>query len=374
MIRGHLGRVFMFTSNHLERRADGKRPPWTWWHRSVHVMHLPRLILLCRVFGHRPVVDGTNPNYPGGHASRWVACTRCGERGNPQGRLEPALYQIGDRYEGPWRTDVYDEDNPDLVLAEKHNPNQFGVPGPIRRRAEGDVGLEVKLGRTFGGTGFEVKIGNCGSDHVFAAQLSIWPLLWISFHTAGFGRWLQLRFNPTGYESRVTGFRFWRGGFEWKLWAPRDRDGGKPPWWQQFEIRPRLLDRLLGRKQYRYVDVAGAKTSRMIRMPERDYLVSLQLQKVSAGRERGRRRESWSVDWSTVGSGIPTKGIDRGRVYGSHVTVSAEAVREGMWPSEAAAEIARKVTGYRIREGYDPIRKLPINMTEGTAMTEEIAC
>ncbi|MEO3868203.1 hypothetical protein ABGB18_05160 [Nonomuraea sp. B12E4] len=43
-------------------------------HRRFWLHDVPRLMLWCRLRGHKPVVDGYSPHVPGGDAMRWVAC------------------------------------------------------------------------------------------------------------------------------------------------------------------------------------------------------------------------------------------------------------------------------------------------------------
>jgi len=82
------------------RKRDGERPG-TLLNRGYFLTGLPRLILLCRLLGHRPVVDGTT-GYRDRPGHRWVCCDRCGVRPDPQGQLDPDRWNIGDRYTGPF--------------------------------------------------------------------------------------------------------------------------------------------------------------------------------------------------------------------------------------------------------------------------------
>lgn len=80
-------------------KRDGKRRG-TLLNRGYFISGLPRLIPVCRLLGHRPVVDGTQ-GIGTSKPSRWVCCDRCGIRPDPQGQLDPARWNIGDRYDGP---------------------------------------------------------------------------------------------------------------------------------------------------------------------------------------------------------------------------------------------------------------------------------
>lgn len=321
----------------------------------------PRLLLRCRLLGHKPVVDGTTGSRPDHPGYRWVCCDRCGIRGEPQGHLDPAVHAIGDRYLGNWTGRV-----PTGRLEWRVNDAARGFtdPGPLPSRSTGKLGGQLVVGRTFGGeVGFEVKVGNCGSEHTLAATLYAGHLFTLYLHTERHGTGLQRWLNPVGYDSRLISLRVSLSGVRWRLWSKRDglsvgRD--REPWWCNGEIRLRPLDRLLGVKRYEYADV-GEPVGRFVRMPERDYLVSLKLQRCILGRRRGRKRYSWSVDWSALGDGIPTKAPERGRVFGSGVNVSDRAVRAGTWPAEAVAAIAAQMTTDRTGYGWEPIGRVVVD-------------
>jgi hypothetical protein len=101
----------------------------------------------------------------------------------------------------------------------------------------------------------------------------------------------------------------------------------------------------------------------MVRMPEADYLVALKLQRVTHGRRRGREpKRSWSVDWTTLGGGIPTKGPHRGRICGSGVDVSDRSVRAGTWPAEAVAAVAARITRDRTGHGWEPLGAVAVDL------------
>ncbi|GGK90431.1 hypothetical protein Ppa06_57960 [Planomonospora parontospora subsp. parontospora] len=71
----------------------GRLVDLSWW------LGVPRLLLVCRVLGHRPVVDGVDtPRW----SARWVACSRSGSRPSPQGDLDPTVWEIGRPYDGPF--------------------------------------------------------------------------------------------------------------------------------------------------------------------------------------------------------------------------------------------------------------------------------
>ncbi|MCI3246283.1 hypothetical protein [Streptomyces spinosisporus] len=341
-----------FSVNYRER--DGQRRG-TLLNRGYFASSLPRLILACRLLGHRPVVDGTEGfNDRPGH--RWVCCDRCGVRPDPQGHLDPDRWDIGDRYDGPLdgvrppypsREEIKQRAEQGLPLYEREP-----VPGPWPGKPTGDVGAQLIIGKSFPGWDAELKIGNAGSEHTLAAHLRLHPFGAIYLHTERFGTWLQRRLNPTGYESRVISLGIQHGGIDWKLWAKRDESSRDDPWWMRGTIKLDPRDRLFGRSRYEYEDI-GEPLTVTVRMPHGDdHEVRLKLQKCTDGRNR-RRFHSWTVDWFTR-PGIPTKQRGRGLVLGSAVDVSAASVEGGTWPAEAAAAIAARMTADRTQYGYRP--------------------
>lgn len=345
-----------FTVNYLKRdRREGRRRPWTFVDVGFFLFGVPRLMLWCRLFGHRPVVDGTSPLSSAGDPHRWVCCDRCGVRGDPQGTLDHRVYRVGQRYRGAWA--------PPGAAVQKPPPDRRGwwrSPGPIEAHPTGELGGELVLGRNHRGSlGFEAKVGNAGSEHTLAVKISfVVGVLYL--HTERFGTWLQRRLNPVGYQSKLIGFEVGWGFARWRLWSGRDALRAGPdaePWWRQGEIRVRTRDWLLGPSRYRYIP-AGEPQPRIVRMPEGDYLVDLKLQRVVHGRRRGPKHRSWLVEWETPrgARGIPTEGPRRGHVTGASITMPAESVRDDTWAAEAAARIALWATQQRNQHGWDPTR------------------
>lgn len=331
------------------RERDGERRG-TLLNRGYFLSGLPRLILLCRIFGHRPTVDGTQ-GIGTSKPSRWVCCDRCGIRPDPQGHLDPEVSNIGDRYCGPF------DDFVDTV-------NQIRNPGPWPGKPTGEVGAQVIIGKSFPGWDVELKVGNAGSEHTLAAHLRLHPFGAIYLHTERFGTWLQRRLNPVGYQSRIISVGIQHGGIDWKLWAKRDEWSKSDPWWMRGTIKLDPRDRLFGRSHFEYENV-GEPVTVTVRMPHGDdHEVKLQLQRCTDGRNR-RRFHSWTADWTTR-PGIPTK-PHGGEVLGSAVDVSARSVTEGTWPAEAAAGIASRMTKDRTRYGY----RLPV-VADGSDFDVEV--
>jgi hypothetical protein len=315
------------TVDYTERDGNRARFDRGFW------LDLPRLMPLCRLLGHRPVVDGYGPINPGLHAARWVVCDRCGVRPEPQGRLDPDLWSVGQRYAGPVRTE-WPTDRGDL-------------PGPWPAAPTGTLGGQLVLGhRGDYAASLEVKIGNGGSEHVLAAQATLYPLGGLYLHTERHGTWLQRRLNPTGYESRLIGISVHSGQAYWRLWAKRNDRSRSDPRWQQGSFPVDLRTILFGPARYSYEDV-GERVPGLLRLPHGDdHPVTLQLQRVAFGRTRLRRRKlSWSVDCDSP-TGIPTRPGGRG-ITGVGVEVSDQAVRSGRWEAAALAALAVRITTER---------------------------
>lgn len=310
--------------------------------RGFWVHDIPRIVLLCRLFGHRPVVDGTK-GVGTLEPRRWVACNRCGTRTDPQGRLDPAVSDIGDRYVG-----THDG---------QKNPHYFlQNPGPWPASMTGTVGGQLVIGgRISSSVGIGIKVGNPGSEQVLAANLCLGPLGALYLHTENHGRWLQRRLNPTGYNSRVIEARINNGRLWWQLWARRDESRATDPRWMQgsFPIDPRRA--LLGKRTL-LQEPHGEPIDGRVCMPDGTvHDVRLRLEKWTSGRQRGRKTERWVVEWSSK-AGIPFRNDSwKGdEVFASSVDVSSTAVENGQWVQLACARIAADCARDRVRYNYQP--------------------
>lgn len=314
-------------------------------HRRLWVHDLPRLMPLCRLVGHRGIVDGYDL---GRSRARWVACGRCGVRPDPQGELDPDQWALGQRYEGPFSPRPY-VPRLDLRRGERRYP-----PGPWPAHPTGALDVEVVLGRRAFRVGAGMKIGNGGSENPIAAHVHLEPLGSLYFGTEGFGRGLQHRLNPRGSDSRVIEADIDHERLRWSLWARRNAWSRSDPRWMHGSVRLDPRDILLGDRRYSYEDV-GDPVAAVVRMPHGDdHDVTLQLQRQRLGRPRGRRTtESWSVDWK-AGPGIPTRPGDRGGIWASAVAVTDDVVADGTWPHVAAATVALDLTRLRARYDYQP--------------------
>lgn len=355
----------MYAHTRNYHRKDGPRARGEFVNVGFWVRRLPRLILGCRLLGHRPVVDGTEPLSPSDEGNRWVVCDRCGVRPDPQGRL-PAATTIGRRYTGRWGPNKYKsaywsdaEQRAEDLLSLK---GKLYPPGGFPRRPEGEFGGQLVVGRNVASRiGWEVKVGNAGSEQALAASFHLGWIGSLYLHTEGFGRGVQRRLNPTGYQSRVTGFHISAREIAWRLWSLRDGpNAGREPRWQRGSIDIRIVDKVLGPKLYHYTDVAGGETARLLRLSDGEYLIGLKLKRCVHGRAHGRKRSSWSVEWRALGRGIPTRSPGRGRIFGSGVTVSDGAVRAGTWPAAAIAAIAARIADMRTQHDWEPDGRVPI--------------
>lgn len=342
-----------FTVDYSKDRPD----PRVLMNRGFFLHGLPRLIALCRLLGHKPVVDGYDSKYgrEEERRARWVICGRCGIRPEPQGTLNPDDWNLGQPYTGPTST------SPRLspivrkqLAARGLGPAPNPLPGPWPKNPTSAVGAQVIIGRsTFLSAQF--KVGSSSSEQCLAANLSLGPLGAIYIHTEDHGRFIQRRLNGNkdlATESRVTGIDFYRGRLTWKLWklwAPRDTHFNDQPWWmgRSIPIDPRHY--LYGPVTNRKVS-STAKTPATVRMPDGDtYDVLVRLERWSIGRKRGRRRDHWTIDWEYK-PGIPYRAGDSyfsGNHPIQHVTADTPD-----WPALVAQSVADFIARDRARYGY----------------------
>lgn len=293
--------------------------------RGFWIHNVPRIVLACRLRGHKPVVDGTEGTRAGRPGYRWVCCDRCGLRPCPQGDLDPTVWSIGDVYSGQ-------------------------MPGPWPR-VLGTLGGQLLLGRRGGsGVGISATVGYAGDDHTLAGHVSLGRLGALYLHADGFGTRVQRRLNPVGYNSRVTDVAVQDGRLRWRLWAKRDEHSASTPRWRDGSVVVDLRERLWGPLLYSYEPV-GEPVAAMVRMPEGDdHEVVLKLRRVRRGRKRGVGELSWSADWSSK-NGIPFRNDSwkGNEVMAASVKVSDAAVKQDRWVAEACAGIAANVSAMRTR-------------------------
>jgi hypothetical protein len=323
----YFGKVFVHAFNYRKERKGR----WPLVDVGFWAHEVPRPVVRCFLFGHRPVVDGT----PRCH---WVVCDRCGTRPTPQGNLDADLV-IGQPYEGfQLTTDAV------LLDAGPHAPGPFPTP-------RGVIGGQLVLLGGMSGPSIEVKIGNAGSEHTLAAHVSLGRLGALYLHTESFGQGIQRRLNPVGYESRVTGVSMHDRRLWWNLWAKRNESSKSDPWWMHGSIKIDPRDIIWGEKRY-WHDKVGEPVASVLSMPEQDYPTNLQLERCEVGRPRGRRKfDYWAVDLRVQG-GIPTERRNHGHYYGFGVKVSDTSVTDGTWEMEALSAAHQRITQERIRQGF----------------------
>ncbi|WP_045562708.1 hypothetical protein [Streptomyces sp. FxanaA7] len=310
--------------------------------RGFWVHDIPRIVALCRLLGHKPVVDGTK-GIGDLKPSRWVACDRCGTRTDPQGRLDPAVSDIGDRYVGPHDG----HKNPHYLLQN---------PGPWPASLTGTVGGQLVIGgRVSSNLGIGFKVGNPGSEHVLSGNLCLGPLGALYLHTENHGRWLQRRLNPTGYDSRVIEVSIHHGCLYWQLWARRDESRASDPWWMSGSLRVDPRHYLLGKRTV-VREPQGEPVDGRVCMPDGTvHDVRLSLEKWTTGRQRGRKTERWVVDWSSkAGISFRNHSWKGDEVFGSSVDVPHTAVENDQWVQLACARIAADCARDRARHNYRP--------------------
>ncbi|MGW6912602.1 hypothetical protein ACWGB8_02070 [Kitasatospora sp. NPDC054939] len=329
-------------------KQDGHRAG-TLLNRSFYLDGTPRLIALCRLFGHRPVVDGYGSGEDRRQA-RWVACRRCGIRPVPQGNLDPGQWALGQRYDGPF--------SPTAPQAETKTPGAMykapGVPGPWPTSPKAEISGQLVIGGgQYRSLGAKFKVGNCGSENALSCHVAFGRLGALYLNSGSHARWVQRRLNSGTYASRVVEATVHDGSLWWKIWAPQDSWTKGTPRWMDGSTVLDPRDRWLGPVRYSYEDVGPKRPGRVL-MPEGDgHTVTLQLQRQRKGRRRGRQVESWVVDW-LCRPGIPVRNHDwKGdEIISSSVEVSESAVEYGRWPEEACARIAADMSQDRSRHRW----------------------
>lgn len=332
----------------INRNTGGAHEPGLLVSRTFWISDVPRLIPLCRLLGHRPIVDGTDT------PCRWVACDRCGIRADPQGNLDPAQWDIGQPYTGPFNTAA---PLSPVVRKQLHRkgllPKEANLPG-IWPAPVGTVGGEIHVGKSKWRTvGIDFKVGNCGSEQVLAASLRLGPLGSLYLHTEDHGRWLQRRLNPTGYQSRETGLSYYQGRLSWQLWAKRDEWSKSDPKWMSGSVPVDPRDFLFGPVKNRKVSETE-KVPAVVRMPEGDtHDVLVHLERWEARRTRGRARSFWRAEWDSK-AGIPVRNHSwKGdEYYSSSWVIEGVTPDNPRWPHIVAAAAAEHCSRDRARYNY----------------------
>ncbi|MFD9004480.1 hypothetical protein ACFV0T_26565 [Streptomyces sp. NPDC059582] len=332
----------------IDRNSGDDHQPSVLVSRTFWASDVPRLIPLCRLIGHKPVIDGTDT------PCRWVACDRCGLRANPQGNLDPTQWDIGQPYTGPLTPTKPLSRIVRKQLARRGITPDQSQPGPFAKQPTGTVGGDICIGKSKWRTvGIDFKVGNCGSEQVLAASLRLGLLGSLYLHTEDHGRWLQRRLNPTGYQSRETGLSYYQGRISWQVWARRDEHRASDPKWMSGSVAIDPRDYLLGPVTNEKVDSTGDVPA-VIRMPEGDnHDVTVRLEKWQTRRRRGRATTFWRAEWNSK-PGIPVRNHSwKGDEY-----FSSSFVIEGItpdnprWPQVVCGAAVEHLCRDRARYGY----------------------
>lgn len=340
-----------FTIDRLKDRPD----PRVLLHRSYYASSLPRLIPRCRLFGHKPVVDGYDSQYgPQEHRRRrWVCCDRCGVRPEPQGNLDPDQWQLGQLYTGP--TTTARRLSPAVVrqLARKGiTPRESTEPGTWPTDPEGALGAELVIGHSHS-IGADIKVGNPGSEHVLAGHIGLGPLGALYLHTERYGTWVQRRLNPSGHQSREVGFSIYHGRLSWQMWAKRDEHSASDPKWMRGSIPIDPRHHILGPRRNRKV-ATTEDVPAVVRMPEGDtHEVTVRLEQWESRRTRGRATTYWTAQWDCK-AGIPVRNHDwKGdETFSCAWGIKGVTPDNSRWPHIVAAAAAEQCTRDRARYDY----------------------
>ncbi|MEU8101702.1 hypothetical protein [Streptomyces rubiginosohelvolus] len=339
--------VHGFTVNY---RKDHRRGPTPLLDRGYFLSGLPRLIALCQLLGHKPTIDGYDSKY--GKSARWVSCARCGIRPNPQGRLDATQWAIGQRYTGPFLTEVPQPPEKARQLEDaKPVPLPPTEPGPWPTNPTSSIGAQLIIGPSFGGAGIELKVGSPASEQCLAAHVRIHPLGALYVHTENHGQFIQKYLNnSTDWESRVIGLSVDQGTLRWKVWARRDSSSIHDPWWMNGSINIDPRHYLLGPNRGHCTPLTE-KTPGTVYLPDGTrHDITLTLERWTHGRTRGRKTTRWMADW-TSRAGIPVR-FDRS-VHGASIEIGEEAAKSGQWAQQACAAIAAQCVQDRVRYGYE---------------------
>ena len=336
-------------------RAKDRPDPRVLLHRTYHLSSLPRLMPLCRLLGHKAVVDGYDSKYgrEEERRARWVACDRCGVRPEPQGWLDPGQWNLGQPYTGPFTGKNLPKEAARQLAKRGIVPKPPTEPGPWPTRPEGALNAELVIGRSHT-LGAEIKVGNPGSENVLAGHITLGPLGALYVNSERFGQFVQRRFNPSGYQSRTTGFTIHDGRLWWTAWAKRDEWHSSDPRWMQGSVSVDPRDHLWGEQKNHRVD-RTEDVPAVVRMPEGDcYDATVRLERWESRRPRGgRSRTYWLAQWDCK-EGIPVRNHDwKGdETYSCSWGIKGVTPDMPRWPLILAAKAAEQCSRDRARYGY----------------------
>lgn len=359
-------------------------------HYRIGVHGIPRAFT-CRLFGHRPVVDGygnIGDTWPGGHprdVKRWVACGRCDERPAWQGDLPPALFpKLGASYEGEWVTpleaelrgrqvaearDRYyreqrrarDDGSENVPYVEPPNfdlmpawPSTSWSPRMAEQQGpRGAVNLTVcawaRKWSGWPGIGFEVSLGDGETPidaHVHLAKLGA-VYLGLERYGAALAARLYGRNMP---ETRRWGVelsgleRSW--SFQWKIAAT---EANRRTWRYGYID---LTDKLLGKVTVNDHAVDSKRVT--VPLPEGGYPATVELRRVTRRRPRTRMTTLYRYD-ITPDVAIPEPGkgenswdIDDDATYSQSGPCAGP---DSEWVTAAVTGLAQSVMRQRERYG-----------------------
>jgi hypothetical protein len=342
--------VYLHTIDRTKDRPD----PRVLLHRSYYANDLPRLMPLCRLFGHKAVVDGYDSKYgrPEERRKRWVVCDRCGTRPEPQGDLDPDQWNLGQAYTGPRNGRLIPRQAAHQLAKRGITPAYPKEPGRWPETSTGDLAAELVIGRSHS-IGVDFKVGNPGSENALAAHVGLGPLGALYLSSGRFGTVVQRRLNNEGFESRETGFSIHHGRLWWNVWANRDHHRASDPKWMRGTVHIDPRHHLLGPAKNRKV----SETERVpvtVYMPEGDtYPVTVHLEQWERRRTRGRARTYWMAQWDCE-AGIPVRNHDwKGdETYSCSWGIQGVTPDNPRWPYILAAKAAEQCTRDRARYGY----------------------
>jgi hypothetical protein len=151
----------------------------------------------------------------------------------------------------------------------------------------------------------------------------------------------------------VTGISIDSGRLWWNIWAPRDEHKASDPAWMRGSVHIDPRHYFLGPIKAHKEDVTG-KIPAVVCMPDGTrYDVTVQLEKWTRGRTRGRKSHSWTVSWDCQ-QGIPVRNDSwKGdETLGGSFPLPAAAADASQWAEIACAMIATSCVEDRARYNY----------------------
>jgi len=339
--------VYLHSVNRAKDRPDRR----VLLHRSFYLNETPRLSLRCRLRGHRPVVDGHDSLYGNRDRPRWVVCDRCGVRPEPQGHLDPDLWDVGQPYTGPFNPGQPMSPAVRKQLVARGFDEGIRLPGAWPTAPTGGLATELVIGRSHA-TGINLTVGCAGAESPLSGHIGLGPLGALYLHTERHGARVQRRFNAVGYDSRTISLDFHNGRVWWRVWARENESRSTDPWWMDGNLAIHPAHYLLGARTSEAVHEKRATGT--VYLPDgTTHDVQLRLEQRRYGRPRGRKTTTWLLDWDCP-TGIPTrndswKGDD---TYGGAFSVPAETAAEEGWADAVCVLIAESCMRAREHYGY----------------------